>query len=52
MDKQYIICEETANKILNYLASRPYAEVVQLVADLQKISPMPKPCECDKQKEE
>ena len=31
------IKEELANKLLNYLASKPFAEVWQLVAELQKV---------------
>lgn len=28
---QYTLTEETINKVLQYLATRPYAEVVQLI---------------------
>lgn len=33
--KTYTLPEESLNKFLNYLATRPYAEVFQLVAELQ-----------------
>jgi hypothetical protein len=35
--KDYKISEETAQKIANYLAQKPYVEVYQLLTDLQKI---------------
>lgn len=33
--KQYILEQPQAQQILNYLAKRPYAEVVQLITILQ-----------------
>lgn len=39
--KKFEISEQLANAILQYLASRPYAEVYQLVAALQKIEEIP-----------
>lgn len=38
--KQFEITEELANKILQYLASRPYLEVAELISKLQQIKPI------------
>lgn len=38
--KQFEISEELANKILQYLASRPYLEVAELISKLQQIKPI------------
>lgn len=43
--KQFIITEELAQTILNYLATRPYAEVSQLVPRLQSVKPFVEPKE-------
>jgi len=44
--KQFIIQEDLANAILQYLASKPYGEVFQLISGLQQLrmfeSPEPK----------
>lgn len=36
----FVITEELANKILTYLGTRPYAEVMELVPHLQQIKPI------------
>ena len=38
--KQFEITEELANKILQYLAARPYLEVAELISKLQQIKPI------------
>ncbi len=38
---KYEITEETANKILNFLATCPYGQVHILVKELQAIKPIP-----------
>lgn len=35
--KQFIIQEDLANAILQYLASKPYSEVFQLISGLQQL---------------
>ena len=37
------ITNELANAILQYLATRPYAEVFRLIAALQSGTPLPEP---------
>lgn len=37
---EYKLTEEVLNKILNYLASKPYIEVASLISDLQKAIPL------------
>lgn len=37
--KQFIIQEDLANAILQYLASKPYSEVFQLIGGLQQLRP-------------
>lgn len=39
----FIINEQTANKILNYLASKPFGEVHELIKELQTIKPLTQP---------
>jgi hypothetical protein len=34
---EYIIKEELANKVLNYLATKPYVEVAQIISELSKL---------------
>ena len=48
--KQFIIDENVANGVLNYLATRPYMEVAGLIQALSKLQPVPEPK--PKQKEE
>jgi hypothetical protein len=38
--KQFEISEELANKVLQYLATRPYLEVAELISNLQQIKPI------------
>ena len=40
MQKEFIIGEQLANGILQYLASRPYQEVFQLIGAFQQIKPI------------
>ena len=37
---KFIIDEVVANKVLGYLARRPYAEVALLINDLQSLIPL------------
>ena len=46
MDKMFLIPAEGANILLRYLASKPYAEVSEMVHFLQSLQEMPKACEC------
>lgn len=48
--KQFEISEELANLILQYLASKPYVEVAELISKLQQIKPI-EPIEKVKDKE-
>jgi len=41
--KQFIIQEDLANAILQYLASKPYGEVFQLIGGLQQLRIMENP---------
>ena len=34
--KEYKLKEETINLVINYLASQPYAKVVNIIATIQK----------------
>lgn len=45
MNKQFIISEELAQNILNYLASQPYTNVFNLVAGMQDLKPYEKRAE-------
>ena len=38
----YKVSEELLQAIFRYLATRPYAEVIQLVNEIQKLAPEPK----------
>jgi hypothetical protein len=38
--KQYAITQEQGNKILNYLADRPYREVCEFIEILQGLQPI------------
>jgi len=49
--KQFIIQEDLANAILQYLASKPYSEVFQLIGGLQQLKIMDVP-ELSKPKKE
>ena len=37
---EYKLSEETINKVLNYLANKPYIEAAPLINDLQKAIPI------------
>jgi hypothetical protein len=39
--KEYIISETLANKVLNYIASKPYVEVAQLISELGQLQEIP-----------
>ncbi len=39
----YKLTEETINKLLNYLASKPYVEVAGMIHDLQTATPIKEP---------
>jgi len=41
--KTFIIEESLAQEILNYLASRPYIEVHEIIQKLRAIQPVPEP---------
>lgn len=38
--KKFEISEDLAQKVLNYLATRPYLEVAELITQLQQIKPI------------
>jgi len=38
-----VIDIKTAEAVVNYLASRPYIEVFQLIAAMQQLQPLPEP---------
>ena len=38
--KEYKIKEQVLNTVLQYLASKPYAEVYQLITELQRVEPV------------
>jgi len=39
-EREFVISENVAQVILEYLASRPYREVFELIAALQSIKPL------------
>jgi hypothetical protein len=39
----YIMTQELGQKVLNYLAERPYGEVFALIAEFQAMKPEEKP---------
>ena len=41
--QQLVIPLATAEAVLNYLATRPYIEVFQLIASMQQLQPLPAP---------
>ncbi len=41
----YIISQELAQTLLNYIATKPYAEVFQLIGQLQALKPEKEPQE-------
>jgi hypothetical protein len=41
--KHFKISEELANKVLQYLATRPYQEVASLINEVQTIQPIEEP---------
>jgi hypothetical protein len=41
MKRKFIIEEKLAQDILEYLASRPYREVFELIAALQRVEELP-----------
>lgn len=41
--KQLVIDLKTAEAVVNYLATRPYVEVFQLIAAMQQLQPLPAP---------
>jgi len=43
MEQEFIISKKLAEGTLNYLASRPYAEVAALINGLQNIQPVEEP---------
>lgn len=48
--KKFEISEDLAQKVLNYLATKPYLEVAELVTQLQQIKPIEKNIEEPKTK--
>lgn len=38
--KKFEISEDLAQKVLNYLATRPYLEVAELITQVQQIKPI------------
>jgi hypothetical protein len=40
---QFIIDQKVAQGILNYLVERPYKEVVALITEMSKMTPVPEP---------
>jgi len=41
--QQLVIDLKTAEAVVNYLATRPYIEVFQLIAAMQQLKPLPEP---------
>ncbi|MBT9168549.1 MAG: hypothetical protein DDT19_01896 [Syntrophomonadaceae bacterium] len=48
---KFVITEELANKILNYLAGKPFAEVNALIQELARIVPLKETEEVEKKEE-
>lgn len=42
-EQKLVIDLKTAEAVVNYLATRPYIEVFQLVAAMQQLQPLPVP---------
>ena len=49
--KQFIINEQLANELVNYLASRPYIEVARLISSLNQMTEVPEMKKKEKEKE-
>lgn len=41
MEKMYLLPESVGQRVLEYLAIRPYREVFPLVRELESLQPMP-----------
>jgi len=37
---EFTISQETVNKVLNYLAQRPFIEVAKLIEEVQQVKPL------------
>ena len=51
-EKTFLISQSVADHVLQYLISRPYYEVAQMVAVFQTLQEAPKPCQCPPKKED